>query len=67
MLPLLKIASDEADHNHAEVRDSLAVHFEISDSEKKKRCFQAGKQARLTIGGMCNSLFEESRTHRKFK
>lgn len=46
MLPLLKIASDEAEHNHAEVRDSLAVHFEISDSEKKEM-LSSGKQARF--------------------
>jgi hypothetical protein len=47
MLPLLKIASDEAEHNHAEVRDSLAVQFEISDSEKKEM-LPSGKQARFS-------------------
>ncbi|MGB5100024.1 MAG: winged helix-turn-helix domain-containing protein [Methanothrix sp.] len=36
MLPLLKIASDESDHNHTEVRDSLAAQFEISNREKKE-------------------------------
>jgi restriction system protein len=36
MLPLLKIASDESEHNHTEVRDSLAAQFEISDSEKNE-------------------------------
>jgi restriction system protein len=46
MLPLLKIASDEAEHNHAEVRDSLAVQFRISDSEKKEM-LPSGKQARF--------------------
>lgn len=46
MLPLMKIASDESEHNHAEVRDSLADHFEISDSEKKE-ILPSGKQARF--------------------
>ena len=47
MLPLLKIASDESEHNHTEVRDSLAVQFEISDSEKKEM-LPSGKQARFS-------------------
>jgi len=46
MLPLLKIASDESEHNHTEVRDSLAAQFEISDSEKKEM-LPSGKQARF--------------------
>ena len=46
MLPLLKISSDKAEHNHAEVRDSLAVQFEISDSEKKEK-LKSGKQYRF--------------------
>jgi len=36
MLPLLQIASDKSEHNHAEVRDLLADQFEITDSEKKR-------------------------------
>jgi hypothetical protein len=47
MLPLLKIASDESEHNHAEVRDLLAVQFRISDSEKKEM-LPSGKQARFS-------------------
>ena len=47
MLPLLKIASDESDHNHTEVRDSLAAQFEISDREKKEM-LPSGKQARFS-------------------
>jgi MoxR-like ATPase len=47
MLPLLKIASDESEHNHAEVRDSLGIQFEISDSEKEEM-LPSGKQARFS-------------------
>jgi restriction system protein len=47
MLPLLKIASDESEHNHTEVRDSLAAQFEISDSEKNEM-LPSGKQARFS-------------------
>jgi len=46
MLPLLKIASDESEHNHTEVSDKLATQFEISDSEKKEM-LPSGKQARF--------------------
>ena len=47
MLPLLKIASDESEHNHAEVRDSLGIQFKISDSEKEEM-LPSGKQARFS-------------------
>ena len=46
MLPLLQIASDKSEHNHAEVRDLLADQFEITDSEKKEM-LPSGKQARF--------------------
>ena len=46
MLPLLKIASDEAEHNHAEVKSALAIQFDISESEKKEM-LPSGKQARF--------------------
>ena len=46
MLPLLKITSDKSEHNHAEVRDSLAGQFEISEIEKKEM-LASGKQARF--------------------
>jgi len=47
MLPLLKIASDKSEHNHAEVRDSLAIQFSISDIEKMEM-LPSGKQARFS-------------------
>ena len=46
MLPLLEITSDEADHNHAEVRDELAKQFRVSENEKKEM-LPSGKQARF--------------------
>lgn len=46
MLPLLKITSDESEHDHSEVRDALAAQFDISDSEKKEM-LPSGKQARF--------------------
>ena len=47
MLPLLKIASDESEHNHAGIKDSLAIQFKISDSEKEEM-LPSGKQARFS-------------------
>jgi hypothetical protein len=48
MLPLLKIATDEAEHNHAEVRDLLQSNsgFPIA---RKRRCFQAESRLDLVI------------------
>lgn len=46
MLPLLKITSDEAEHNHAEVRDALATQFNVSEIEKEEM-LPSGKQARF--------------------
>ncbi len=46
MLPLLKIASDKSEHNNAEVRDSLAIQFSISDIDKMEM-LPSGKQARF--------------------
>ena len=48
MLPLLKIASDESEHNHAE----LEIRLEFNSKfliVRKKRCFQAESRLDLVI------------------
>ncbi|MCL4551964.1 MAG: restriction endonuclease [Candidatus Marsarchaeota archaeon] len=37
MLPLLKIASDEQEHNLGEAIEALAVQFSLSDNDRKER------------------------------
>ena len=47
MLPLLKVTEDGQEHKQREVGDTLAIHFKLTDQEKKEM-LPSGKQARFS-------------------
>ena len=46
MLPVLKIAADRQEHSHAQVRDSLATQFQLTDEERRE-LLPSGRQGRF--------------------
>jgi restriction system protein len=47
MLPVLKIAGDGQEHNQSEVKDVLALQFQLSDAERNEM-LPSGRQARFS-------------------
>jgi restriction system protein len=47
MLPVLKIAGDEQEHNQSEIKDVLALQFQLSDAERNEM-LPSGRQARFS-------------------
>ena len=47
MLPVLKIPGDEQEHNQSEVKDVLALQFQVSDAERNEM-LPSGRQARFS-------------------
>jgi restriction system protein len=46
MLPVLKIAADGQEHSHAQVRDNLAIQFQLTDEERRE-LLPSGRQGRF--------------------